>query len=142
MRKTFAWIVGLALAANGVYMLTDPSSWYEAVPGVTATGPLNPHFVRDIGCIYLVIGASVIAFALDGRARSAALAGGAFLGLHALVHLWDAASGRETVHQLAIDLPDIFLPAVLVLWLAWPQSRLIEENPHAEMADPPASRRV
>jgi hypothetical protein len=52
MRGILAWILGLSLAANGVIMLAVPAAWYTAVPGVPATGPFNPHFVRDIGVAY------------------------------------------------------------------------------------------
>ena len=37
------------------------------VPGGTATGPYNPHFVRDIGAAYLMAGASLAAFAVWPR---------------------------------------------------------------------------
>ena len=37
---------------------------------------------------------------IEPRARAAAQAGAAFLALHALIHLWDAAAGREHAHQL------------------------------------------
>src|SRR6202050_2200078 len=94
MRKILAWVLGAALAANGLFMLGDPAGWYAAIPGVTMTGPLNPHLVRDVGCAYLTAGAALAAFVVDARARPAALAGAAFLALHAFVHLWDLASGR------------------------------------------------
>ena len=142
MRHGLAVLVGLLLAANGVVMLGDPAGWYSTVPGVADTGPFNPHFVRDIGCIYLVAGAALIWSVRDVRARGAALAGGAFLALHALVHLADAASGRETLDHLARDLPAVFGQPVLVLWLAWPRTIIKEEKHHAEMADPAAARRV
>src|SRR5581483_2403752 len=43
-------ILGLLNVANGVWMLLAPASWYYRLPaGVPDTGPLNPHFVRDVG---------------------------------------------------------------------------------------------
>jgi hypothetical protein len=51
-----AVMLGLVLAANGLAMLYDPAGWYGVVPGVPDTGPLNAHFVRDIGCTYVVAG--------------------------------------------------------------------------------------
>jgi hypothetical protein len=129
MRKILALILGAGLAAKGLFMLGDPAAWYAAVPGVPMTGPLNPHFVRDIGCAYCV-------------ARAAALAGGAFLALHALVHLWDWASGREMLDHLIADLPAVFAPPALALWLAWPNSIVRKEKHHAEMVDPSARRGV
>jgi hypothetical protein len=142
MRNILAWIIGAALAANGLFMLADPAAWYAAVPGVMLTGPLNPHFVRDIGGAYLVAGASLAAFAINPRARGAALAGSAFLTVHALVHLWDGASGRESLHHLANDLPAVFLPPAIALWLAWPSRIFQQEKQHAEMAGAAAHRRV
>jgi hypothetical protein len=142
MRKALSWLLGAALAANGIFMLGDPAAWYAAVPDVDHTGPLNPHFVRDIGCAYLVCGAALIWFALDARARAAALTGGVFLALHALMHLADAASGRESLHHFIGDLPAVFVPPAIVLWLAWPGPMFQKEKRHAEMADPAASRRV
>jgi uncharacterized protein YjeT (DUF2065 family) len=126
MRAIVAWIVGLGLVANGLTMLAVPDAWYGLVPGVPQTGPFNPHFVRDIGAAYLVAGASLVWFALDRAARPAALAGAALLAIHALVHLWDAAAGREHVHQLLIDLPTIFLPPALAIWITWPSRHLIQ----------------
>lgn len=46
-----AVLFGVALAANGIFMLVAPENWYFAVPGVTSTGPFNQHFLRDIGLI-------------------------------------------------------------------------------------------
>ena len=56
-------------------------------------------------------------------ARPAAQAGAAFLALHALVHVWDTAAGREHVHQLLIDLPTVFLPPALAIWIAFMPAR-------------------
>jgi uncharacterized protein YjeT (DUF2065 family) len=120
LRRTLTMALGLALAANGTWMLVAPAVWYVRVPGVVETGPANLHFIRDIGCAYLVAGISVIWLALAPvRAWPAALAGGTFLGLHAWVHAYDFFTGHESARNLIRDLPPIFLPAVLVLWLAW-----------------------
>src|SRR5262249_62175921 len=93
-RLIVAWIVGLSLIANGLTMLAVPEAWYALVPGVPQTGPFNPHFVRDIGAAYLVAGGTLVWFAIDRAARLAALAATAFLAIHAVIHLWDAAAGR------------------------------------------------
>jgi len=119
MRGLVAWVLGVGLAANGLIMLAAPADWYAMVPGVAGTGPFNAHFVGDIGAAYLVAGATLPWFAVNRAARPAALAGAAFLALHALVHLWDAAAGREHAHQLLVDLPSVFLPPALAIWIAW-----------------------
>jgi hypothetical protein len=121
VRRVIAVLLGIALGSNGVWMLAAPENWYLRIPGVVATGPANLHFIRDVGCIYVVTAACLAWLASEPR-RSwpAALACGAFLALHALVHVWDTAAGREPTHQLLADLPTVVLPALLLLWLAWP----------------------
>jgi hypothetical protein len=120
MRGFVAYILGLGLAANGLAMLAVPMNWYATVPGVVDTGPFNPHFVSDIGAAYVVAGAALVWFAKrPTTARSAAQAGASFLLLHAGVHLWDGVTGREHARQLLVDIPTVFLPPVLALWIAW-----------------------
>ena len=142
MRHLLAVFLGLGFAANGAAMLLVPLLWYAGIPGVADTGPFNPHFVRDIGCAYFVSGTALIGFALDRRFGGAALAGAAFLALHAAVHLWDAAAGRESLDHLIWDLPAVFIAPALALWVAWPRSRNHKEINYAQMADRTADRRL
>jgi hypothetical protein len=124
MRNVLGWILGSGLAINGAAMLAVPAGWYGAVPGVPETGAFNAHFVRDIGAAYLAAGAALLWFALRPAERAAAQAGAAFLTLHALIHVWDMAAGREHIHRLVTDLPAVFLPPALAIWIAWPRCNL------------------
>src|SRR6266576_1751231 len=65
MRIIVAIGLGLALAANGLLMLLDPAGWYALAPGVPETGPLNLHFVRDIGCAYILTGLALAGLAFN-----------------------------------------------------------------------------
>lgn len=121
MHRLVSSVFALGLSANGLFMLFGPRLWYQTIPNVTGTGPFNGHFVRDIGCAYLVAGLAVGWLALQrSRAWPAAMAGGAFLGLHALVHVTDAIAGRESLGQLFEELPTVIGPSVVVLFLARP----------------------
>jgi hypothetical protein len=143
MRTRLAWLLGLLSAANGVFMMLAPAVWYGIIPGVPETGAFNPHFVRDIGAAYIVSGAALVWFANNPRARPAALIAAAFFALHALVHAHDFIMASETVRYAALDLPSIYLPAVLVFWIAWPQpDRAKGELSDDQMADSTAARRV
>ena len=143
MRIKLAWMLGILAAANGVFMLAAPAAWYAFAPGVPNTGPLNAHFIRDIGAAFLVAGGSLVWFALDARARPAALACAAFFMLHALVHLSDAMTGRESIHQAVRDLPAVYLGALLALWIAWPvSSPAMEEERDAQMVVTATDRRL
>lgn len=112
-------VLGAALAANGLVMLFAGLWWYGAVPGVTATGPYNPHFVRDIGAAYLVTGASLCAFAARPRQAWPALApAAAFLTLHAAIHIFDAACGAHPLADVLRDAGGVYAPAVVAVVLA------------------------
>ena len=145
MRKAMLWIVGLLQVTVGITMLFGPRSFYDLVPGVYETGPFNPHFVRDVGSAFLVAGGGLLWFARDVRARPAALAGAAFLALHALVHVWDGMAGRERPEHLAHDLPLLLGIAALALWLAWPRrepNSIARGHDHVEMAPAAKARRL
>ncbi len=53
-------------------MLANPQAWHFAIPGVTTTGPLNQHFLRDIGLIFVFLG-SAFALGAAGWARKRAI---------------------------------------------------------------------
>jgi len=128
MRKFLASILGILLGANGLWMIVIPLHWYAHIPGVSATGPANGHLIRDVGCAYLVTALALLWFAVAPTvAWPAVLAGGAFLFLHASVHVWDTIAGREHPHLLLAEIPTVLLPALLTLWLGWPPSLVSRE---------------
>jgi len=88
MRRA-AILLALVLGANGVVMLVAGAWWYGVVPGVTESGPFNPHFIKDIGAAYLVAGAAFgwLAARPSTLARGAAGVGAAFLLIHGGIHL-------------------------------------------------------
>jgi uncharacterized protein YjeT (DUF2065 family) len=137
MRRYLVLLFNLLLAANGMFMLAAPETWYALVPGIAETGPCNAHFIRDVGAAYLVAGAALVWFDQAKRARPAALAGAAFLTLHALIHIWDVAAGREAPLQFALDIPLVILPGLLVFRLA---ALIQTEERCAEMADAATDR--
>lgn len=116
MRRSLALLLCLGFAVNALWMLVIPFHWYAHIPGVTETGPANAHLIRDVGCAFLVTALALLWFAVAPiRAWPAVLAGGAFLSLHASVHVWDTIAGREHPHRLLAEIPTIILPALLTL---------------------------
>src|SRR5881296_3451966 len=92
MRTTFR-ILGLLNLANGLWMLLAPAGWYLHLPAaVPDTGPLNPHFVRDIGAAFVTIGAVLL---LAAPSRGVLLAVTLFYLLHAAVHVTDLAGAAS-----------------------------------------------
>ena len=110
------------LALNGFNMLFNPAGWYESIPSVAHTGPLNPHFVRDIGCAYL---ASAVALGFAAWRMSylwpGLLSALAFVGLHGLLHIWETILGFPASHHMGvIDIVGVYgPPIILILIIAW-----------------------
>ena len=119
MSRIIAAVLALVLAANAVFQLVLPLDWYDAVPGVPATGPFNPHFVRDIGAAYLVTAVGLGWFAWRSREGWPALTAGAlFLTLHAAIHVYDAVCGPRPFADFARDFVGVYLIAAVALVLA------------------------
>ena len=101
-----ATLMGAAAVANGWFMLVSPGDWYQAVPGVTTTGPFNQHFVRDIGLIYLLAGIAFLWGAAEPRYRVLLWAlPTVWITSHALFHLWEVAAGVSRHSAMPVIFP-------------------------------------
>ena len=125
MLKVIYLIFSVLSLFNGGWMLLFPQSWYNDLPAdVPHTGPFNAHFVRDLGVAFLVAG---VAFAWSARNldRSYPVHIGLtiFFTGHALIHLLDIATGHLPTTHWLIDIPGVFLPALLMIVLALPRVR-------------------
>jgi len=108
--------VALFALANGAVMLFDPYGWYEAVGTVKATGPANPHFIKDIGIAYLV-SAAFLGFAATNPALrwGSALAGALWLGAHGVLHIYEVTAGICSPDIFWQDAPGVLGPPLVVL---------------------------
>jgi len=124
-----AWGIVFALfaagnLANGSWMLANPGHWYVHLPAnVPGSGPLNEHFVRDTGCIFLLIGVALAIAVWKPRCRlTALLFATGFYGAHAVVHVYDSVRGLFPPGQWRYDLLPVYgttlLLVILTLWVA------------------------
>jgi len=107
-------------AANAVWMLVDPQRWYHDLPaGVPDTGPYNEHFVRDIGAAFATMAVALAWAAVRPRWRAPLVTIAAlFLAAHAALHVFDTARGFLDAHHWLLDLPGVYLPALILIPLA------------------------
>ncbi|MEM7410225.1 MAG: DUF4345 family protein [Myxococcota bacterium] len=117
-RDTWAWVlgfIGIVSLLNALWMLAGPQHWYTEIPaGVPDTGPFNAHFVRDIGCAFLTVGIALVWAARVPAWRPPLVAVSAlFLVAHALLHVYDTARGAVGHDHWLLDLPGVYLPAVV-----------------------------
>lgn len=127
-RDGFRWLfllIGGVSIANAVWMLAGPMHWYSDLPTTAPhTGPFNPHFVRDIGCAFLTVGIALVWAPRAPHFRlPLAVIASTFLVLHALLHVWDTATGALDPHHVLLDLPGVYLPAALMGWAAFDLTR-------------------
>jgi hypothetical protein len=129
MQRWIAAILAVFNIANGLVMLFASSTWWNSVPGVPDTGPLNLHFVQDVGVAFLVAGLALAARAWRPALWPAAVAGAGFLVAHAVIHLVMIASGHD--HHAAANLAAVTVPAALALYCAFPNPRERSGERHA-----------
>lgn len=115
-------LLGLFHIANGAIMLVAPGLWYMMIPGVIDTGPLNQHFIYDIGMAFVASGAMLVLGARAGRGAAAlACAGATWPALHAIIHIegW-VTMGFPSDPQIAMsEVVGVVGFAALGVLLAW-----------------------
>ena len=119
VKRTISGALGALAAGNGVLMLADGHGWYVSVPGVTETGPFNPHFVADIGAAFLIVGLALAARAWRPQYWPAAFTGAAFLCAHSLIHIVGILEGHS--HHAGFESISIVAPSALALWASLPK---------------------
>ena len=118
--KSLTALLALLYLGNGSHMLWDPAGWYDGIPGITASGPMNAHFIRDIGFIYALSGVAYFAALWRWPRRAAWLAlGAAWPTLHALFHLAEwATHGLPPGAALAAEGLGVVAPAAVGIVIA------------------------
>jgi hypothetical protein len=118
-------VFALGNLANAGWMLLDPAGWYAGLPAaVPDTGPLNAHFVRDVGSAFGVMGVALLLAAARPPLRASMLAiVSMFYVLHALVHVTDTLAGRLPPSHWTIDAPGVYVPALVLLAVTWAAAR-------------------
>ncbi len=109
---------GATNVGNGLWMLFFVDNWFTTLPGVHDTGPINRHFVHDVGLVYLLAGLALIWCAW--RIRSSKylyLAVMFFFAGHALIHVVEILVGLLPTSHWLIDLPLVFVPALILMVL-------------------------
>lgn len=114
-------VIAVVSLVNSAWIFGSVPHWFAWIPGVADTGAPNGHFVRDVGLIYGLFGAALIWVMRAPAQRHAVfvLAALFYLG-HALGHVGEILSGALPARHWLLDLPLVFLPGLLLAWLALP----------------------
>jgi hypothetical protein len=118
MAIKFLYIVfALVSFVNGAWMLLSSESWYTDLPaGVPDTGPYNGHFIRDLGIVFVLISAGFIWCTIHpNRCKPVLIVITIFFTGHAILHILDLLTNRLPHSHWRIDIPAVFLPALLLI---------------------------
>ena len=113
-------ILAVTSGANALWMLGNPASWYHDLPAaVPDTGPFNAHFVRDIGIAFVTVTLAFAWAAFEPRWRTPLVGMATVLLIgHALLHLVDTLRGELDGDHWLLDLPGVYLPALVLTPIA------------------------
>jgi hypothetical protein len=116
-----AAVVAVLFTGQGLFMLVQPEIWYQSLPSVPHTGPLNVHFVRDIGAAYLASGFAILLGMWRSSWRTpAAIPAFIFIGLHAVLHLIEWGHDHPaSSHEGWMDRIGLYAPALFLLYWMW-----------------------
>jgi hypothetical protein len=115
--KGIFWLTSLTSIINGFWMLFFPHHWYANLPAdVSAYGPFNEHFVRDVGLAFFGSGVALGWAAISPLQRKTWLiAGVSFLLGHAVIHAVSQFTGVGPHHVLQKEIAMIYVPAMLLI---------------------------
>lgn len=107
------YVLGAYHFATGIIAYFMTSFFYEQF--TAHTGPLNEHFLSDVGAAYLTAGTALLLAAYIEKWRVPfAVSAVLFLGLHSLIHIAEMVTGQLGSIQIASDLVTVILPTVFV----------------------------
>lgn len=107
----------LWFALLGAHMLIDPAGWYSVTPGVAAEGPMNSHFIGDIGAAFIMV-AAAYGFSMQKGASWQLPAVAAVLPtMHGGIHLIGIISGHSHGNAFLVELLGVIFPGGLAAML-------------------------
>lgn len=119
--KIFLRLLALVSLGNGIWMVLHAWSWFEWIPGVSDTGAANAHFIHDVGIAFVVCALGLFWCAKNlAQARPVYLGVTLFIAGHALGHVVEILAGLLPHSHWLIDIPLVFLPAILLVLAALP----------------------
>lgn len=124
--KSILNLSGASSIGNGLWMLFFAQNWYDNMPvAAHDTGPLNAHFVHDVGLVYLIAGLALL-WCTNNLQKSLGVYTGVLLFYvgHALIHVVEILLGLLPPSHWWIDFPLVFVPAMTLIALLFPIIRL------------------
>src|SRR5258706_16379619 len=110
-------MLGSFATVNGTAMMVAPEPYF--LRAAVETGPLNLHFVRDVGAAYLTSGIAALWAAREPVWRAPLVSGAAlFQLLHAAVHVFESAAGEQSAKRLLGDAAAVYLPTLILAAIA------------------------
>lgn len=116
-QRTAGALLALLFFGLAAQMLFQPEDWYQTTPGVPDTGPMNIHFIRDIGAAFLMSGVAFALFSVRKITWEVVAVGAIFPTIHGGIHAYGLLTGHS--HGSATsDFFGVVVPGLLAVLLA------------------------
>lgn len=120
--KILYGVMGAGALGNGIYMLIAPETWFgQPGLGVEDTGPMNVHFIRDLGIVYAIVGIGLLwSMANLAQCRVVHIGVTLFMFGHAIEHVFDILTGHLPNSHWYVDAAGVFAPGIVFFVIALP----------------------
>ncbi len=106
-------VLAVSLLVNAFVMMFAPPLWWRLVPGLDESGPINHHFVRDVGLAFLTASVGLL-WSVRGGTWRVALLGALFICSHSVLHVLETAAGLHRDY-IVLEIVTVHAPAWLAL---------------------------
>ncbi len=116
--RTTMLVLAIYFLIMAIYIWFLPQTFYDNTPGLSAMGPFNLHFIRDVALVFLASGGAIV-YGWRQRNQVALVCGAMWPFLHALFHvqIW-GHRGFPFDYIWAVDLVGVVLPGVVAMFIA------------------------
>jgi len=120
--RTIFLVLGIMMVTNSILMLVSSGTWFTLLPAALEdTGPLNRHFVHDVGLAYFTFGIGILWCSRHLKQSSPIFLGVTIFTVgHAISHIGEILYGQLPITHWYIDFPLVFLPAIVLGMIALP----------------------
>ena len=119
MRRTVLYLLGVYFLLTAIYIFFAPQKFYDLTPGLSAMGPFNLHFIRDVSFAFFVSGGALL-YGARHHKKDVLIIGAGWPFLHALFHAYIWGHRGFPFDQIwAFDLVAVVLPGLIALGLAF-----------------------
>ena len=117
MIRIILYIIATFWGVTALYLWFWPNHFYNNVPGVSAMGPFNLHFIRDVALVYLMSSGALF-WGVSRNVPPVVVTGVAWSSMHALFHIYLWVTMNIPTSVILSDFGALVVPSGIALYCA------------------------